>query len=675
MAKLRDRLARWLLRAEHIKLPGVGSLPRPHKLGEIEQLNLSAVWSAVGLLAGHLSSVPLNVYRRLPDGSKEKAKDHRLWNPLHNYFGRGVTSVVGREALVANIELYGVGYLYVIASAGRVELRPLWTKHVDPDPAKGVYRFTDGNRRDIPVEIPPGNMLVFPALTIDGANPLHTAQYRSRSFKLAQSYEDRAEAFNLNGAIPTAVVTWGEGYSKLSEETRQRMERKWEELYGGVSNTGGTAFLPHGSSVKEMSFNPEVLQMLGSRQFSVQEIARWFRVPPHKLGDLGRATWANIEHMQIEYVQDSLLPRTRKIESVLNQFLIADSERDEYFIEFDLNGLQRGDFNTRMQAYAQGRQWGWMSANDIRRLENMDQIPEDAGGDVYLVPMNMAPSGQPPRPDPFRHEQGCTCERCSQPPEQRTGRIRASKAAQLKARSSAAVRRQITESYKPAFERAGANVVGQEIRSVSEAIGEFLPDDMPGFFEWLDEFYDDEAFGETVKSGFQGLARDFAETIERSALEELGFDGVEEEIDQRVADYLKALMIRHIGSSRNQLKQVLQEAAEAAEDLREAAEQRLSEWGERRSEKIAMNESVRAENLFARSAWMSAGVTRLTWVTSAGNCEYCGALEGVVVGIQDAFVGAGSGVSGADGPLMPSTNIRHPPLHEGCVCSIAPLVM
>jgi len=353
-------------------------------------ITLSSVWAAVTLIAGHMASVPLNLYRRAPNGGKTKATDHPLWRALHDEPYPGISSYEFREALNANIELHGVGYVAAIVSQGRLSLMPFNSMHVTPDHSRRVYRISNGKRPqfDVPAEI----MIVFPSLTLDGINPVQVTKYRQRSISLAISYEDRAEAYNRNGSVPAGIAIWGEGYGKMNDDDKKRLEAKWDELYRGVSNSGGTAFLPQGSTFTAVQFDPEKLQMLASREFSVQEIARWFRVPPHKIGDLSRATFSNIEHQAIEYVQDCLLPRANKMEAILSLALIPEDQRGDLLIEHNLDGLQRGDFKTRMEGYAIGRNGGWVKPNNIMALENMDPISEEDGGETYLVPLNMIPA-------------------------------------------------------------------------------------------------------------------------------------------------------------------------------------------------------------------------------------------------------------------------------------------
>lgn len=665
MAKLLDRiLDRYLeKRAERIKLPGGIIVPRTQQKDALG-MTLSAVWSAVMLLSGHLSAVPLNLYEKIQGGGKRKATDNPLWKTLHSEPYPGLSSYEFREALVANIEFYGVGYVQVTYGGGRLNLVPFNSSHVTPNRQKKV--FTISNGKGHPYDVPASQMIVFPTLTLDGINPIHVANKRKRSISLAISYEERAESFNTNGSIPAAVAIWGQGYNKLSQEQKIRLEKKWEELYQGVGKSGGTAFMPEGSDFKTISFDPESLQMLGSREFSVQEIARWFGIKPHKLADLSRATFSNIEHLSIEHIMDTILPRARKIESILTLALIPEEKREQYFIEFNLDGLQRGDFESRMKSYAVGKQWGWLSTNDIRNLENMNPLPPEQGGDLYLVPLNMIPANQV----------GAGIQSSGQ--REITTSKRFSRSQIFHFRAAATVRRNITNGYKPLFERAQEGLTKKEIDQIREAAEKNLPMNPPGFLQFLDEFYSDDVFTPEVKSSIRPIITAYAEEMESAALEEIGTDteSIETNLVTVIDDYVNNFSYRYVKSNKSQLKRITKEAG--ADDERNSLEevnQRLDEWEEKEPGKLRDNEPIRAEGAFSKAAWMAAGVVKIVWVTFGESCPYCNQLSGKTIGVQDYFVGKGIEVSpeGHD-PLIPNTNIGHPQLHQGCDCGIAAVI-
>jgi hypothetical protein len=162
------------------------------------------------------------------------------------------------------------------------------------------------------------------------------------------------------------------------------------------------AVLEEGMKWQRIGISASDTQFIEARKFQIEEIARIFRVPPHLIGHLERATFANIEHQSLEFVQHTLLPWLRRWEQAISTRLMSEQESVSHYSEFLVDGLLRGDIQSRYSAYAVGRQWGWLSADDVRRLENMEPLPQNAGTD-YLVPLNMIPAGTTPTdPPPVR---------------------------------------------------------------------------------------------------------------------------------------------------------------------------------------------------------------------------------------------------------------------------------
>ncbi len=206
------------------------------------------------------------------------------------------------------------------------------------------------------------------------------------SIGLGMAAEQFGASFFGNGAHMAGVL---EHPGNLTEEAAERLRKQWRELYSGLSNAHRIAVLEEGMKYQRIGIPPEDAQFLQTREFQVEEVARWFNLPPHMLKDLRRSTFSNIEHQALEFVKYSLLPWLRRFEQAIKARLLAGEDEQDLYAEFSIEGLLRGDIESRYRAYATARQWGWFSANDVRRMENMDPIE---GGDVYLVPMNMVPA-------------------------------------------------------------------------------------------------------------------------------------------------------------------------------------------------------------------------------------------------------------------------------------------
>lgn len=201
---------------------------------------------------------------------------------------------------------------------------------------------------------------------------------------LAIAAEEYGSKFYANGAAPSGVL---EHPGTLKDPGRVR--ESWQSTFGGSSNANKVAVLEEGMKYTPISIAPNEAQFLETRKFQINEIARIFRVPPHMVGDLDKSSFSNIEQQSLEFVKYTLDPWVSRWEQAMVRALLSAEEKKKYFFKFNVDGLLRGDYQSRMTGYATARQNGWMSANDIRELENMDRIPEELGGDLYLINGNM----------------------------------------------------------------------------------------------------------------------------------------------------------------------------------------------------------------------------------------------------------------------------------------------
>jgi HK97 family phage portal protein len=206
---------------------------------------------------------------------------------------------------------------------------------------------------------------------------------------LAIATEEYGSKFFANGAAPSGVL---EHPGTIKDPSRVR--ESWQQTFGGSANSNKIAVLEEGMKYTPISISPEQAQFLETRKFQINEIARIFRVPPHMVGDLEKSSFSNIEQQSLEFVKYTLDPWVVRWEQSIQRTLLAPDEKKTYFVKFNVEGLLRGDYASRMNGYATARQNGWMSANDIRELENLDRIPTEGGGDLYLVNGNMLPLSQ-----------------------------------------------------------------------------------------------------------------------------------------------------------------------------------------------------------------------------------------------------------------------------------------
>ncbi len=236
------------------------------------------------------------------------------------------------------------------------------------------------------VRLSPYDVLHIPGLGFDGLVGYSPIAMAKNAIGLAIAAEEYGSKFYANGATPSGILEYP-GTVKEPDKVRE----SWNAGFGGSSNAHKIAVLEEGMKYTPISISPNEAQFLETRKFQINEIARIFRVPPHMVGDLEKSSFSNIEQQSLEFVKYTLEPWLVRWEQAMQRSLIPQDDKSEYFIKFNVDGLLRGDYQSRMQGYATARQNGWMSANDIRELENLDRIPAEDGGDLYLINGNMIP--------------------------------------------------------------------------------------------------------------------------------------------------------------------------------------------------------------------------------------------------------------------------------------------
>ena len=363
---------------------------------ERSAMQMTAVYSCVRILAEAVAGLPLHLYRYNDDGGKEKAIDHPLYRLLHDEPNPEMSSFVFRETLMTHLLLWGNAYAQVIRNGKNevVALYPLMPNKmsVDRDGSGQLYysyyRGTDEAIRDKEhtVILKPTDVLHIPGLGFDGLVGYSPIAMAKNAIGMAIACEEFGARFFANGAAPSGVL---EHPGTIRDPSRLR--ETWQSQFGGASNSGKVAILEEGMKYTPISISPEQAQFLETRKFQINEIARIFRVPPHMVGDLEKSSFSNIEQQSLEFVKYTLDPWVIRWEQSLQRALLGFGEKEKYFFKFNLEGLLRGDYQSRMNGYAIGRQNGWMSANDIRELENLDRIPTEEGGDLYLINGNMLP--------------------------------------------------------------------------------------------------------------------------------------------------------------------------------------------------------------------------------------------------------------------------------------------
>ena len=365
-------------------------------VNERSAMQMTAVYSCVRILAEAVAGLPLHLYRYKEDGGKERAIDNNLYHLLHDEPNKEMSSFIFRETLMTHLLLWGNAYAQIIRNGkGEViALYPLMPNKmtVDRDENGELYyiytRSSDEAKtmEGVTVYLTPRDVLHIPGLGFDGLVGYSPIAMAKNAIGLAIATEEYGAKFFANGAAPSGVL---EHPGTIKDPSRLR--ENWNSTFGGSANSGKVAVLEEGMKYTPISISPEQAQFLETRKFQIDEIARIFRVPPHMVGDLEKSSFSNIEQQSLEFVKYTLDPWVIRWEQSLSRSLLNEDEKRKYFFKFNLEGLLRGDYESRMSGYAIARQNGWMSANDIRELENLDKIPAEDGGDLYLINGNMLP--------------------------------------------------------------------------------------------------------------------------------------------------------------------------------------------------------------------------------------------------------------------------------------------
>lgn len=631
------------------------------RVSEETAMRNSAFFDAVRLISEDVGSLPLPLFERLARG-KRRAPEHSLFRVVHDQANPLMSAMQLRETLQGHALTWGDGVAYVERN-GRGEVDSVWPLRPDRlkittvDDPVSPWRFTLRYRYRLPggqeTTLLPDEVLHIAGLGFDGVRGYSIVHQARESIGLGLATERFGAAWFGNGSRPSGVLTHP---MTVSEPARLRMKADWHNMHRGIDRAHRMAILEEGVQWQQIGIPPEDAQFLETRKFQVTEIARWFRLPPHKLADLERATFSNIEHQGIDYVTSSLRPWLVRWEQAIWMRLLTTPERGRYFAEHIVEGLLRGDVKTRYEAYAVGRNWGWLSADDVRELENMNPLP-DGRGEVYLIPLNMVPA---PEPDQMVIE-GEVVE----------NQAAAAIARQLRGRGIEA-RRRIAESFAPLIVDADLRLAKLERAEVKSLVRRHLDADrsaragsVSAFLAAVWDLYDGLVRGKTADRWTPIMQAMVVEVV-ADAIADVGYDG-EVSLERWVRAYVASHADYRVKSAHGQLRAATERGDDPAAEILAV----LDKWVDVRPERTAKWETNQLPNAAARETYRAAGVRRLRWVTNGDDCPFCKDLDGRVVGIDEPFAAAGS-ETGLGEKLQIDRNTFHPPLHPGCDCSVVP---
>ena len=351
-------------------------------------IQMSTVYACVRVIAETIASLPLHVYEVTGKGNM-KATEHPLYRVLHDEPNLEMTSFILRETMLSHLLLWGNSYCQIIRS-GRTQvigLYPLMPDHMEVDrDSSGNLKYTYTTSEGRTILLSADDVLHIPGLGFDGVMGYSPIALERNAIGLGLAAEEYGGKFFANGARPSGVLT-----HPNTVKDPKRLRESWNTAYGGSANANKVCILEEGMTYAPISIPNSEAQFLETRKFQVEEICRIFRVPPHLVCNLDRATFSNIEHSSIDFAVHTIRPWLVRIEQAINRALFSDQEKARFFVRFNIDGLMRGDYKSRMEGYAIARQNGWMSSNDIRELENLNPLTDEDGGNAYLCNGNMIP--------------------------------------------------------------------------------------------------------------------------------------------------------------------------------------------------------------------------------------------------------------------------------------------
>jgi len=357
------------------------------KVSEDTALRFSAVFACINVLSQDVAKLPWGLFQHVDTG-KVAARKHPVYKLLHSEPNGLMTSFAFRRTGMAWMLAWGNFYARIIRNNAMrpvsLDIMPAWD--VSPEVVAGKLYYHIHSTGET---LQAWEVYHVAGLGFDGIKGMSVIKYARQSIALGMAAENFGASFFGEGATIGGFLTTDK---PLNDTQRSAIKKSWHNAYHGTKGKHGTAVLEGGLHYERVGIPPEDAQFLETRQFQVPEICRWFRLPPHKIHDLTRSTNNNIEHQSIEYVTDTLAPHLVNWEQEADRKLLREDEKGTYFNKFNLNGLLRGDVKARGEFYAKLFTVGALSQNDIRRLEDQNDIPN---GDKYYVPLNMIDSNAP----------------------------------------------------------------------------------------------------------------------------------------------------------------------------------------------------------------------------------------------------------------------------------------
>lgn len=612
---------------------------------------LSAVWLCDLIIRETVGSLPLDIFRRVDERNKERASDHWLFELIKNQPNGNQTAMEFREVMQRDLTMRGRAFAEIVRrprSAIVEELIWLDARTVQKV-ALGGNRFgylvqERGGRRELRRD------QMFEITANGGKGVIECAR---ESFGYSLATESFGSNMFRNRAVPGGVLKTPE---VLDDKSYKRLQSDWDSSYGGPTNAGKVAILEQGLEWQSIGMTNQDAEFMANRRWSVKEIARWFNMPLSFLKDLDQGIRANVEQQFKEFEAVTMRPWFVRWQQAIHRDLIPDSEKDALFAEFNVRPLWGADFKTIIEGFGSAVEKGIFNRDEARGVLNMNEI-EGGGGKIHTVQLNMMDLNDVGENSPD-----------SEPQVEEGDRAIRSEA---RARRSAEERRRIQNAHIGVMADAGRRIVNREAREVRKIIAKELKKrTQPDLDSALKDFYGD-GFRRVVSASARPAFGALAAVIYAVALREAGGSG---SIDEAwVRSYAERIGVAYSLASLRQLRALIRRQV-SDDELEGLLEKRISQWVDRRPDKFAFRTVKTGAAAAALEAYRRSGVREKRWLTFGENCPSCERLNGRIVGIEDAFVPAGSITNPTDEeqePIRIRRDVLHPQLHGGCDCQIS----
>ena len=618
-------------------------------------LVLSAVQGCVRVISEDIASLPLHVYTTSKNG-KEKAKDNPMYKLLHLQPNQWQDSFTFFQTAMTHLLLWGNCYCEIVYKKGQVDQLFL----IQPDIVTKVsinnkiwYKIKLQNEERF---IKDEYMMHLMALTKDGFNGISPIKEAVDVFDLTYSAQRFGVKFFQNGANAGGVI---EHPGTLKEQGYNNLKKSFERRNGGLENSHRLMILEEGMKYSQITVPPNHAQMLETRKFQVEDIARIFRVPLHLIQALDHATNNNIEHQSLDFVIHTLRPWLVRWEKMFKLKLFYDTD---LFAEFGVDGLLRGDYKTRMEGYSIARQNGFLTVNEIRSLENLNTVPT---GDTFLQPLNMVEVGKEPTKEPQKEKKSLenreNTAKNEEKPETLMSKTVENRDKNAKNRSKVAL------NFRPLMQKAFEDIAKREKADIMRQLEKIKNKQPEDIIAYIEKFY--STHGEYMRGKMLPVSESLAKILDEMASDEINVEPNEKNSKQFAQEFTDSYIDKYIIRHKSQLISLINENREEGDpEYIELMEERVVEWVEKQPEKSSLETIIQLAGFIVSMAFFSRG-RKLVWInTGDDTCPYCQNMNGTVIEQDQYFAKDGGTVL----DMKINGSKRHPPLHQGCVCMVGP---